>query len=197
MSSEEKQKKSNDLPLGPTMLIIFILILFGLALLAWGLYNRKQLDTHTISDVTSPACFTTSCPSGTNLTPFQLDPSANPDTATYETVNYCTTNAPPTSFVQALELCAGTIDASELPSGFPTIDSTQVTNFAAFYNQQYINTCGFGWKTEPANSSDIANVQTDPVSVALVGCANQLGITNNSDIQNIQSICGSACSGSS
>lgn len=182
----------NSLPLIPVLLLIgFFLLILG-ALVIWLVVTRNTLNSHNLNQVQSPYCLTVTCPSGTSLLNYQLDPSVSPNTTFYETYNYCSINAPPTSFVQSLELCAGIIDSDQINAGGSSISqptSAQVLGFADFYNNDYVNTCGWSWKNPSptiGNSSTFpTSQQADPVTTALVGCAQQLGVSNDSNVQGL------------
>lgn len=161
-----------DIPTIPAVVLIGFLLLIAIALLAWALYNQTVLSNHNLAQNQSAYCINTICTNGTNKMNYQLDPGQNPNDANFETINYCTSNAAPTSFVQALQVCA---------SG--TITPTQITSFANFYNNNYINTCGLNWKTQPPISTQFNQVQTDPTLTALYSCSNKLGVSSDPNIQ--------------
>jgi len=196
--------KSTDLPVGSAMLFFSIFLIIIIGLLIWIVLMHETLNNQDLANNQSPLCLgntspaypTVTCPTGTNLLNVQLNPNENPNTSAYETLNYCSINAPPTSFVQSLELCAGIIDSSQANVGditIPPMTSSGVTTFADFYNNNYIQTCGYSWKNPPPPLSGQTTAQNDPVLIALVGCARNLGVSNDPNVSQLATICGSDC----
>lgn len=196
--------KSTALPSGSTLLFFSIFIVIIIGLLIWITLMSNTLSSRDLATSQSPLCLgntsspypTVTCQTGTQLLNVQLDPSQPPNTANYETLNYCSINAPPTSFVQSLELCAGIIDSSQANVGnivIPPMTATGVTNFADFYNNNYIQTCGFSWTNPPPTNLQQSTPQLDPVIIALVGCARNLGVSNDPNVTKLAAICGSDC----
>ncbi|AYV86041.1 MAG: hypothetical protein Solivirus4_2 [Solivirus sp.] len=126
-------------------------------------------------------------------------PSGNPNIVTVgsgtETVNYCSVNAAPTSFVQALQVCGtNLITGSCPPPNLPTITNDQITSFANFYNNSYIDSCSSSWGDTP---NPVGQTDTLPASTtinALLACAGKRNLLNDPNIQSLKTKCGTACS---
>jgi len=194
LTTEVQTKTKTGLPLTSTLIFLGFFLLLAIGLVVFILFLNEQLNTRKLQFTQSPYCPNILCPTGTEKTYYPLDPNADPNTATYQTLNYCSINAPPTSFVQSLEVCGGLVSSSDVNTPEYTISpptKKQVTDFAKFYNQEYVDTCGWSWKNPSPEDLNQKTPQSDPVVIALSACANQLGITDNSDIQSLQSKCGS------
>lgn len=181
---------STGFPFGPSLLLIVFFVILVIALAVWNFLLRDQLTTRNLSQTQSTQCLSTQCINGTKKINVQLDPSQNPNTAEYETYNFCSINAPPTSFVQSLELCAG-FPSSEINVGDNSIsppNDQQITDFAKFYNQEYVDTCGWSWKNPSPEIAGQSTPQSDPVINSLVKCAEVKGI-NDPNIQSLKSKC--------
>lgn len=186
----------DGLPFTPTLIFLGFFLLLIIGLTVWIFYLNGTLNTRNLDLTQSPYCPDFQCINGTKKVDYKLDPNGDSDTTEYETLNYCSINAPPTSFVQSLELCGGILSKESVNAGGSMISrptEKQVTDFAKFYNENYVDTCGWSWKNPPPEILSLTDPQPDPVTIALSACANELGINNNSDIQSLQNKCGAGC----
>lgn len=191
----ETEEVDPGLPLLPTLLIIGLLLLIVAGLVIWLILTRQTLSSHDLTQNQSPYCLTVGCPTGTNLLNYELNPDATGNNIDYETFNWCSVNAPPTSFIQSLELCAGLVSSEDInpPGVTATISAptaSQLTSFADFYNNNYVDTCGWSWKNPPPTLGPSTNGQTypndaqpDPVISALMGCAIALNVDTDPNVQ--------------
>ena len=186
-SSTETTKEGFTLTV--PLLLFALLIILILGFILFGYHNKKIVDSRDPDELQSPFCLKPNCIKGNKRIDYELSTKDQ----TYETINYCTVNAPPSSFVHELEACA-----SGKSSG--TLIPQKIIEFAAFYNKFYVDSCGFSWKNAPVQFPNPSNTpseskkiakalktpQPDRVIKALVGCAKTLKIDNNSDIKELE-----------
>lgn len=183
---------NTGLPLVPMLILLGLFLIIAVGLVFWIFYLRDALTSRDLTTAQSPYCPIIQCPNGTQNTNYNLDAGSE----TFQTLNFCSISAPPTAFVQGLEVCGGLLSQEDANAGGQNIvapSAQQVTSFAAFYNQQYVDTCGWSWRNPPPEETTQSQPQGDPVIISLVSCAQALNITGNSDIQQLQSKCGTAC----
>ena len=153
------------------------LLLVLLAVAIFFFYTQYQqernLNLNAYRAPTAVQCPDPQCPSG-NLTDI-------PDgKGLFETLNWCSVQAPATSFVQAMAVGAG-LETAPGTAALTPPSKDEVVKFAEYYNQ-YTVTCGQSWKNAPPKELKNGKTQSDPVVVALVAYAAKLGITNDSNI---------------
>ncbi len=179
--------------IGLFVLILIVAVLAFLSYYTWKRYTDKSIVIPTTNQ--NSLCLAVNCPTG-DPTSVPLPPDGG------ETMNYCTVNAAPTSFVQALQICGGTNVAgacanSTVTANLPSVSSDQIISFADFYNNKYIDTCGFSWKDIPGPLGNTSGnlPQTLPESTtikALAACAKARNITD-ANITALLTKCGTAC----
>ena len=200
-----------NLSVGRFSTVVIILIVILIALIVWALYNRWELSIISVKPGgpnENPLCMPVLCPSGFVETEVAIS-STSGVSSSYETVNYCTTNAPPTSLIIALQQCAGTYaggtcttypGSSASGSGSTGSTGSNVTNdeivsWAKFLNESYIDTCGFGWKDVPqlgVTQSSTA-LPTPTELIALTKCAANRGLSQDPNIVALKTKCGAPC----
>ncbi len=198
-------KKAKGLPTVPILVFIGILVALVVGLLIWALINYQLVLSRDLTVSQNPYCIRFICGDpGTKPVPIQLNPSEDPQRATYQTINYCTVNAPPESLTNALQAC------SDGSSPVPTELETRLVEFAAFYNDVYVPTCGYSWKSAdvpinpsapPAELADetknpngaLLSGANDSTLIYLVGCADTVGIVDDPNIEALRKLCGTAC----
>jgi len=196
-------KSSNTLPKTPILVIIVFLVLALIALLIWALYNYQMVMNRDLTLAQNPYCLRFGCSTpGTQPVPVELSPSDDPQKTAYQTINWCTVNAPPESLTNALQSCSDGSNSPNLPGG--------LSKLADFYLNTYMPTCGYNWKSSsvPVNNSDpvnsnpnnpnnpngyLLNGANDYTLIYLVGCADNIGLTDP-NIEKLRSICGPTCS---
>ncbi len=168
--------------------VILILLIIGVGVLLY--LSVKQLNDKTAvigGPNQNSHCLNPQCPSGSA--------SIVPVGTGTETTNYCSVNAAPTSFVQALQVCGGTLTSGSCPPpNLPSVMNDQITSFANFYNNSYIDSCGLSWSDNP---NAVGNTNTLPASTtinALLACAGKRNLLTDTNIQALKTKCGSACS---
>ena len=130
---------SSGYPTTSFIVVVIVLLIIIFALVAWNYYNRKAIQENKLDIYTppkAPQCFTNVCTGGTKQTNFKL----TTDSDGYQTYNFCSINSPSTSFVQAVEKAAGYPD---IPDNIPVATQQQIIDFAKFYNQEFVDTCGW------------------------------------------------------
>jgi hypothetical protein len=141
--------------------IIIVLSIVLIGLVAWAIIFGLMVGNKNLAYNQSPFCLPTLCTKGT---PYEYKIGSD----TYQTVNFCTVNSVPTSFLHAIQDCS--------------IPTDKLTSFAKFYDTQYLDTCGLNWANDP---TDASGKQIDPVSEAIITCAGVKGISDNPNIKSI------------
>ena len=141
--------------------ITIILLVIFITVVIWVITSAIRLYSKDIEQNQGAYCIDSVCTTGSKVL-YKLDSN------TYETVNYCTVNSAPSSFIHALQAC--------------TVPAEQVKSFAEFYDTKYLDTCGISWMNEPTNSS---GEPVDLLAMALVACANKLSLGDNANIKSI------------
>ena len=157
-------------------------LLFLLVLTIYFFYIQyRQVKNNNINLYKAPTAV--QCPDP-QCTTGDLAIVTEPD-GLYQTLNWCSVQAPATSFVQAMAVGAG-IETTPAGVSLTPPSKEEVTKFAKYYND-YVTTCGQSWKNPPPMTRDSPTAEPDPVVTALVAYAEKLGISNNSDITALKS----------
>jgi hypothetical protein len=162
------------LPKTPTIALLVLLFFVMIAILIWAIVNYQILKSRDLRQNSSPYCLTFGCPEGSTGYPVTLDPK----TETIQTMNWCSSNAPPESLYNGLNVCADGGAAPAIPA--------KVNGLADFYLNDYMPTCGYTWKTSDVTAT------TDPFIVSLVKCADAQNISDT-NVESLREICGSEC----
>ena len=125
------------LPKTPTIVLMILLILVALGLLIWAIINQQRIKSEDLLE--SPFTLKFTCPNSSAPIPVYLDKNKG----TFETVNFCTVNAPPESLTEALGRCEDPNLIQKIPE------------LRDFYQNKYLPTCGKDWKS--ANGMDFQN----------------------------------------
>lgn len=184
------------LPAIPIYIIIFILSIIIIGLFIWALIMNQQLRSLNANVIQNPFCLRTACiEDGTHMEAFQLNDSNDPQRKTYQTVNYCTANAPPQQFQEALNVCE---------FGSDPVMVEKFEEFLAWYPFSYTPSCGNSWRdinvkvanqnlpstgapkppsalTDPNNPASpnnpyFLNGQNDNTSIYALRCAKKLNL---------------------
>lgn len=191
------QKKG--LPATPTLVLIGLLAIIVIALLIWALYNYQMILNRSLSVSQNPYCIRMVCgKEGQVPIPIELTKEEDPQKTAYQTINWCTVNAPPETLTMALQQCStGTVEEA--------LDE-RLADFASFYNNEYIPTCGFTWKSSvtvsetyesDANNPDNPNGYlltgtNDYTLMYTVACADKVGLSD-SNVEELRELCGAPC----
>lgn len=187
-----------------TLIIIAIIIAVIIALLIWALMNYQLLQSKAAAISYNPYAIRYTC---ADKPPPELLIEEDPQKRAYQSINYCIVNGPPATLNDALASCRSGVIVPQV--------SNQLKELGKFYNDEYIKTCGYTWKTsssipvdpnnpEAANpqnpenpNGNILNGTNDPFIVNLVGCADHFPDLENDPYLGIngslRKICGSSC----
>lgn len=195
---------ANTFPATPVIVVIVILSLIILGLFIWALYNYNMLYQRSASINQNPYCLRVACPIGSTKQAYELTLEEDPQLQTYQTVNYCTVNAPPEQFQAEIANCANAAQNGWVP---PVIDGDNgdfvqlFTKFLNWYPVSYIPGCGYSWKNQEIPTSLLAEEwelsslpnpngeQLGGINDVLVNysiaCAEYLGLTNEPGYQQL------------
>lgn len=202
--------------------ILFILVIIILVMFAYALYEYQLVTSLEANVSGNPYCVRTICNSDGTQPPInQVPPINDPIRLAYETITYCTVNAPPCELITAVNICAGITDpvtgevdlfgdgnlgATGATGGIVTND--QLTQLLDFYNNDYIPRCGYRLgggqvattatnPTENVNSPNLVSGPNDPFLVSLLSCSQKRGLNTNpataGNYQDLQTYCGPLC----
>lgn len=130
------------------VIVIVILALAAVSFLIWALIVQSRYDSRAANIVQNPYCLRVGCGNGSLPLAYLLSPENDPQRVSYQTLNWCIVNAPPTQFVRALENCNG-------GQGWKDPNSDENKLLAAFINwypNAYMPTCGNSFKDEPVTT---------------------------------------------
>jgi hypothetical protein len=202
----EIAKPSKTVSSVPILIIVALLVLVVIGVLVWALYNYQAILNRSESLSQNPYCFRAVC-SDPETQPVLTDLTSkeDPQRTAFSNLNFCLVNAVPASITEALQTCA--IGSSPVPAEL----EQSLADFAAFYNNDYIPTCGYTWKSAPvpvSNTGDqeAINDPNNPVNpngyelngvndntiVYLVACADNIGL-QDPNIEALRSQCGELC----
>jgi len=121
----------------PYIIVIIILGLLVVGFLTWALFAQSLVNSRAATIVENPYCLRVACFSGEQPEAFRIPIADDPQRFGYQTLNYCIANAPPSAFTVYLNDC----EIENDPEG-----RRRLADFFAWYPQNYLPTCGNGWK---------------------------------------------------
>ena len=171
------------------IVVIVILAILTVSFLIWALVVQQQVESRDVNLIQNPYAIRIACTNGTQPHAYEIPLENDPQKTGYQTINYCTVNAPPSQFYAVVRQC---------PAG-NTDFSTQLKKFIDWYPIKYTPACGNNWKniTVPVSNQTLPEVDYeleppvdvnnttafglngayDPIAWSTIECAGRLGFT--------------------
>jgi hypothetical protein len=163
-----------------------------------------QLATYNTNLYQNPFCLRTVCTEGKEATNVIVDIQDEPVKRGYATVNYCTVNAPPDGFSQAVSHCA-----ANPANKFDEEQSEYFKKFINYYPNVYIPVCGYNWRSndilikeqnvrgdyDDPNNPYTLNGPNDDLIANTYKCATQTMMypSETPGLAKLKEYCGTAC----
>ncbi len=179
----------------PTSIILIYIFfsLFILALIIWNIVSFFKLNSEDINQgIQNVFCLRLICKNSEGLAdqtvPIQ---PIKVDSKHFETLNYCTANAPPGQFQELVKSCS--VD----PTIMTEYDRELFVNFLDWYPNNYTKTCGNSWiiSAEPGsnqralrNNDEYGNLDANLICWT-VACAENLNLTTNAGYIDLKNEC--------